>query len=551
MRLTFRPALAGLLAAVLLAFGCDDGSSPFGPGSSGSLTGAGASGPAATHEAGHAALTPSSISAELAPGATATATVDADLPGSVPRADVLFAFDLTGSMGEELSTLKANATDIMDAVAADVPDVRFGLVSHEDYAGSFTTSTADGEGCDYGPSVYGEDNDEFDDRPYRMDQALTGTTADVATAIDGMSLGFGGDFGEPYARVWTEAWAELAGNPHPDIGPLGWRDGADRILVQFADAAPHGCDYASAVGRTGVNGPWGADPGRDGTIGTSDDPSVSSALDGLAEHGITLISLYSGENYTSEMHPLWDDYAARTGGTNFLVNADGTFPDGADPAATISDLITSQASMLDRLALEVCSSDAGFSDWLVSVSPSEITGVELPTTASFDLELGPPEDTGPGDYAFQLCLNGDGVEFGRVDVAVTVTDAGEAGATEAVIDVKPGSDGNPININKKHGDVPVAILGSADFDVTRVDAPGLRFGPDGAEPNHDLSLPGLAEGHLEDVDDDGFTDLVTHYHAPASGLAPGDAEACLTGSLTDGTPFEGCDEVRVFGTPGR
>lgn len=72
-----------------------------------------------------------------------------------------------------------------------------------------------------------------------------------------------------------------------------------------------------------------------------------------------------------------------------------------------------------------------------------------------------------------------------------------------------------------------------------------------AEPAHELALSGLEDGHLEDVDGDGFTDLVTHYDAPATGLEPGDTEACLTGSLADGTAFEGCDEVRVFGTPGR
>ncbi len=544
MRPILRRPLAGLVALVFLAAGCGDDSSPLAPDATGSLAGTGGSGPAASHEAGHAALTPASLSAELAPGATTAATVDAELPGAVPRADVLFAFDLTGSMGEELSTLKASATDIMDAVAADVPDVRFGLVSHEDYAGEFTTSTADGQACDY-EGIYGESSEEFDDRPYRVDRALTGTTADVASAIEAMSLGFGGDFAEPYARLWTEAAAELEGDAHPDFGPLGWRDGADRILVQFADAVPHGCEFDAAVGGIGV-GPYGADPGRDAAIGTADDPTVASALDGLSEHGITLISIYSDGQLASETHPLWDEYAARAGGTNFSINADGTFPDGADPAAAISDLITEQASAVERLTLEVCSSDAGFADWLVSVDPSEVNDVQLPATETFGLELGPPEGTDPGEYAFQLCLNGDGVEFGRVDVAVTVT-GGDG--VEAVIDVKPGSDENPINVNKKRGVVPVAILGSPDFDVTRVDAPTLRFGPAGAEPSHDLT-GSLADGHLEDVDGDGHTDLVTHHDSPATGLEPGDREACLTGSLEDGTAFEGCDAVRVFGTPG-
>lgn len=151
-----------------------------------------------------------------------------------------------------------------------------------------------------------------------------------------------------------------------------------------------------------------------------------------------------------------EDYAGSF--STSTADGDGPFPDGADPAAAVSDLITDQASSLERLALEVCSSHAGFSDWLVSVTPAEVSDVELPATHDFDLEVGPPEGTEPGEHAFQLCLNGDGVEFGRVDVVVTVPGAEDAEAADVVIDVKPGSDVNPININKKHGDVPAAGL---------------------------------------------------------------------------------------------
>ena len=80
-------------------------------------------------------------------------------------------------------------------------------------------------------------------------------------------------------------------------------------------------------------------------------------------------------------------------------------------------------------------------------------------------------------------------------------------------------------------------MGSNSFNVLDVDVSSLEFGPGGATPTHPNAL------HLEDVNDDGFTDLVTHYRTGETGIAVNETEICLTGALNDETPFEGCDDI--------
>jgi hypothetical protein len=107
------------------------------------------------------------------------------------------------------------------------------------------------------------------------------------------------------------------------------------------------------------------------------------------------------------------------------------------------------------------------------------------------------------------------------------------------IDVKPDSSDNPVNPGS-NGVVPVALLGSATFDVTGVDPTSLALGVNGAP----------AQGvELADANGDGWTDLVAHYSMPATGTAYGDTSICLTGAMTDGVPLSGCDAISTVPKP--
>jgi hypothetical protein len=104
---------------------------------------------------------------------------------------------------------------------------------------------------------------------------------------------------------------------------------------------------------------------------------------------------------------------------------------------------------------------------------------------------------------------------------------------EIVIDIKPGSFPNSINLKKK-GVTPVAILTGEGFDATTVDPASVEFA--GASP---------LRWAQEDVDSDGDIDLILHFETQELDLDEDSTEASLTGNLLDGTPIEGSDSVRI------
>jgi len=107
------------------------------------------------------------------------------------------------------------------------------------------------------------------------------------------------------------------------------------------------------------------------------------------------------------------------------------------------------------------------------------------------------------------------------------------------IDIKPGDTPNSINPHSR-GVIPVAILGSAAFDVQDLDATTLRFGPNAAPIAH-------KKAHSEDVNDDGIMDLVTHFRTQETGVACDDESVTLAGEIFDGHAIEASDTIQTVG----
>lgn len=141
----------------------------------------------------------------------------------------------------------------------------------------------------------------------------------------------------------------------------------------------------------------------------------------------------------------------------------------------------------------------------------------------------------PGTFVVTVTVFETGTQF---PISVSATGTIVRPVLEILIDIKPGSDPNSVNV-KLNGLIPVAVLSTSDFGASSVDPLSVRFGRTGLE-----AVP--VRSGLEDVDRDGDLDLILQFKVEDTGIQAGDTEARLTGSTFDGSMITGSDMVRAF-----
>jgi hypothetical protein len=119
---------------------------------------------------------------------------------------------------------------------------------------------------------------------------------------------------------------------------------------------------------------------------------------------------------------------------------------------------------------------------------------------------------------------------GSVQITVTITEVPRV----VNIDVLPGDAANVVFPNQS-GNLPVAILSSADFNASTVDPDSLRFGLGEATRTGDVEI--------SDVDGQFGNDTTVHFRIQDSGIFCDDTEVSVYGETLEGSPIAGTGSI--------
>lgn len=321
---------------------------------------------------GGATLDPPVLATTLSPGQCYRETKRLFFPVTVPNADVMFSFDLSGSMGQELDQVKANARAIYTALNSIIPSLQFGLASFVEYATAYADTV-----CSVGhsPSTGGPH--------FQLNQALTTDIALIDSVLQTINLIGGAK--ETYTRTFYEAYANPA---------IGWRSGCARKLwLSFGDEPAVDCNWLQCSGGTQNTG---RDPGPDLLTGTPDDLELIPTVDAMGAAGISLIPVESSENPTQQTN--WDCLARRTGGQAFFLDRNGNIPGGTSIVDGLVGVILETVRNCPDVRLVPVGPSASW----VTISPVSYTNVTTPFLGDFTIDFCVPPGTPTGNYPISI-----------------------------------------------------------------------------------------------------------------------------------------------------
>lgn len=212
---------------------------------------------------------------------------DLSFSTNIKAADIVMMIDLSHSMSQEIQNLKTNISSVITQIQTELPDSHFGLSSFGTWDETPEGTLIGDEGFECG-LITDPGCDRYDSTPYFVDQIVTGTTADVQTAINGLSLkrgyyepheeslyqaasgeGLATQFklkmliGAPRYKYFEISIPATTGCSAGTVGGLCFRTGALPIFIMATDEAFQGADMPqinnpdpSLPGLAYVDGMW-------------------------------------------------------------------------------------------------------------------------------------------------------------------------------------------------------------------------------------------------------------------------------------------------------
>ncbi|MCR5040757.1 MAG: hypothetical protein K6C36_01510 [Clostridia bacterium] len=224
--------------------------------------------------------------------------------------DLAFVIDTTGSMGDDIESVRASMKEIIAALDTMGLVYRCAVIDYRDFA------DRTGDSRDY---------------PYKVQQDFTWYEDEITAAIDGLTLGYGGDSPETVYSGVIDGLAELS-----------WASTSKKACVIMGDAAP--LDPEPNTGYTLLMA-QNALTGIDTLVSYDVEPALaaSPALGryGAPADGYSAMAICPGETImtftvsTEKTEPLAEfaDLSAATGGTAYAGS-------GADAGAMIASIVT-------------------------------------------------------------------------------------------------------------------------------------------------------------------------------------------------------------------
>jgi hypothetical protein len=292
-------------------------------------------------------------------------------------------------------------------------------------------------------------------------------------------------------------------------------------LVAGAGASPNSTTLLSRAGLP-FESTWAGAPGPGGAVAISSGPA--SWNDSLEADGAAWI---------------WSEYpvTAGRGVSGDLVEFTHTFDLECTPISAELDLDITADNEYRVYLNETMVADSIWTEINPNTCPRYVDDRTYQTVSQHH-DLTGPFLSGSNSLVFKVlnlpCYTDSGNPGGLIYKAVITYEC----PLEVQIDIKPGSYPNCFNLNS-HGVIPVAINGTADFDVTQIDVSTLKF----AGLDVRVKGNGASQCSVEDWNMDGYDDLVCQFVDDATTWAPDSGTATLSGNLLDGTPFTGTDEI--------